>query len=340
MLDLVSIIIPVYNGDRYLARTLESIFSQTYSRYEIIVVDDGSTDNTRQCLQPYRDRIRYVYQENQGVAAARNQGMRLAQGEFVAFLDQDDVMLPDKLALQVSSFVNNPGAGMVHSGWKLVDGAENPLSDVEPWHDAPVLDAEGWLRRMPVLLSAMLFRHTWLERAGKFDSHYLQACDVDLVQRLVLLGCPTVWVRRITVLYRQHDRNDSLNTLVQAEEAWKVRRHFFDRPDLPDGLRACEQESCYSVLVWIAWRLFHTQRFPEMALYLEKALEYRPGTWTEAVIRWIELFQQYETEYGCQFEMSKLTQSPEWRNLMQRQMRQSQLIGANVTFSSSRNADR
>lgn len=320
---LVSIIIPAYNGDRYLARTLESIFSQTYSRYEIIIVDDGSTDHTRQCLQPYGDRIRYVYQQNQGVAAARNHGMKLAQGEFVAFLDQDDVMLPEKLALQVSAFENNLAVGIVHSGWRLVNAAEQPLSDIEPWHDAPILDAEGWLRRMPVLLSAMLFRRQWLEQVGEFDSQYQQACDVDLVQRLALLGCQTVWVRQVLVLYRQHDRNDSLNTLIQAEEAWMVRKRLFDRPDFPPSLRACQKDSYYYVLIWIAWRLFHTQRFPEMASYLEKALEYRPGTWTEAVVRWIEIFQQYEAEYGGQFEINRLIRLPEWQNLMQRQMQKS-----------------
>jgi Glycosyltransferases involved in cell wall biogenesis len=81
----VSVIIPAYNGDRYIVQAVESVLSQTFTDLEIIVVDDGSTDGTHQVLHPYLDRIRYIYQENQGAAAARNRACELAQGEFLAF---------------------------------------------------------------------------------------------------------------------------------------------------------------------------------------------------------------------------------------------------------------
>jgi glycosyltransferase involved in cell wall biosynthesis len=317
----VSVIIPTYNGDRYLVETIQSIIHQTYSNYEIIVVDDGSQDNTQRCVQQFGDRVHYEYQTNQGVAAARNRGYQLAQGELIAFLDQDDVFLPDKLALQVAAFdtplaQSNTLPGIVHSGWRLVDAEGNPWSDIQPWHEAPQLDRQSWLVRMPVLLSAMIFRRSWLERVGAFDPTYRQASDVDLLQRLALINCPTVWVRQVTVLYRQHDRNDSLNTLVQAEEAWKVRERFFAQSHLPDEVRQVEQESRYYALVWGAWRLYHTGHAQEMADYLERAFYYRPGTWTEAVLRWIELFQQYEAEYGGHLDTATLTRSPAWQQLI------------------------
>lgn len=312
----ISIVIPAYNGERFIPQALDSVLSQSYRDYEIIVVNDGSTDQTANVLQPYQKQIRYVEQPNQGVAAARNHGMALAQGELVAFLDQDDVLLPDKLALQVDCFERHPEVGIVHSGWRLVDAEGKPLADIEPWHEAPELDLAGWLKRMPVLLSAMMFRRSWLKQAGEFDRRFKQVCDVELVQRLIMLGCQTAWVRQVTVLYRQHDRNDSLNTLVQAQEVWAVQEQFFARSDLPLAIRQIEKDCRYYTLVWLSWRLYHTGRLSEMRRYLEKALHYRPGTRTEALMQWIDLFKRYEAEYGCQFDVQQLTQSSDWQQLI------------------------
>ena len=98
---LVSVIIPVYNGERYLADAIDSVLDQTYSALEIIVVDDGSTDNSRRVLEGYGDDIRYFRQDNKGTASARNFGVRNSQGSLLAFLDQDDLWVPDKLQNQV-----------------------------------------------------------------------------------------------------------------------------------------------------------------------------------------------------------------------------------------------
>jgi glycosyltransferase involved in cell wall biosynthesis len=312
----ISIIIPAYNGERFIDKALDSILNQSYQDYEIIVINDGSTDRTAEVLQPYLSQIRYIEQANQGVAAARNRGMALARGELVAFLDQDDVLLPDKLLLQVECFNQYPNVGMVHSGWQLVDAEGNKLADIEPWHDAPELDLAGWLKRMPVLLSAMMFRQSWLQQAGEFNGRFKQACDVELVQRLIMLGCQTAWVRQVTVLYRQHDRNDSLNTLVQAQEVWAVQDQFFGRLDIPDAIRQIEKDCRYYTLIWISWRLYHTGRLAEMRRYLEKALRYRPGTRTEALMQWIELFKRYEAEYGQRFDAQQLIESSEWKKLI------------------------
>src|SRR4028119_1061372 len=137
----VSVIIPVYNCDRYIQEAIESVLNQTYSDYEIIVVDDGSTDNTRSVLEPYFHRIHYIYQENQGASAARNRGLQEARGKFVAFLDADDFfLLPSKLAEQVACFEAQPRLGVVHSGWRMVNQQAKKMVDREPWHNAPKLD--------------------------------------------------------------------------------------------------------------------------------------------------------------------------------------------------------
>ncbi len=114
---LVSVIIPAYNSAKHIDECLQSVFNQTYSRTEIVVVDDGSVDSTREVLAPYiwQGKIKYLYQANQGPAAARNLALRNSIGEFVAFVDADDVWLPQKLEKQIAILTNNEEVGMVYS---------------------------------------------------------------------------------------------------------------------------------------------------------------------------------------------------------------------------------
>jgi len=106
--SLISCIVPVFNGERYLQESLDSILAQTYRPIEIIVIDDGSTDGTRAVVASYGDAIRYLWQPNAGPPRARNFGLSAAEGEFVAFLDADDLWLPDKLSLQIARFRERP----------------------------------------------------------------------------------------------------------------------------------------------------------------------------------------------------------------------------------------
>ncbi|KGF72016.1 glycosyl transferase [Neosynechococcus sphagnicola sy1] len=313
---LVSVIIPAYNGDRYITQAIESVLNQTYSHAEIIVIDDGSQDCTPQVLKPYQHCIQYVYQKNQGVGSARNRGLEMARGEFIAFLDQDDVCLNEKLALQVDCMERQPEIGMVHSGWRIVDQDGQHLGDVEPWHQAPTLDLPTWILQMPAFLSAMLFRRFWLRQAQGFDTSFRQAGDVDLLQRLALLGCQTAWLPQVTVWYRQHGQNDSLNTRLQTEEAWSVRDHFFKRSDLPEAIRQLEPRCRYNTLVWSAWRLYLTGYLLEMVQCLEKSLTYTPYLRTETVLDWVTCFSNYSAAYGQTLDLATLTALPGWQQLL------------------------
>jgi glycosyltransferase involved in cell wall biosynthesis len=108
----VSVVIPAYNCAAYVGQAVDSVLRQTYTDWEIIVVDDGSRDDTKLILEQYGDRIRYIYQQNQGVSIARNRGIELARGEFIAFLDADDYFLPDKIAAQIAVFAAQPNLGI------------------------------------------------------------------------------------------------------------------------------------------------------------------------------------------------------------------------------------
>ncbi len=112
-MPLISVIIPVYNGEQFLAAALDSVFAQSFQDFEVVVINDGSTDGTERVLAAYADRIREVRQENRGLAASRGRGVALAQGTWVAFLDADDIWLPHKLARQAEAARQHPECGII-----------------------------------------------------------------------------------------------------------------------------------------------------------------------------------------------------------------------------------
>ncbi|MBV6496243.1 MAG: putative glycosyltransferase EpsE [Pyrinomonadaceae bacterium] len=121
MNDLISVIIPNYNYARYLPEAIESVLAQTHKNVEVIVVDDGSTDDSKEVLASFGDRIRTIFQQNQGVSAARNRGVAESNGDFLAFLDADDAFLPSKLEKQLELFRADEEIGLVHVGMVNVD---------------------------------------------------------------------------------------------------------------------------------------------------------------------------------------------------------------------------
>ena len=313
----VSVIIPSYNCDRFIVQAIESVLSQKDCSYEILVIDDGSTDTTEEILAPYGDRIRYIKQKNQGVAAARHHGIAVAKADFIAFLDADDYFVPRKLARQAEILLQRPDVGMVHSGWQRVDAEGNKLLDVRPWEYIPELDLENWLRWKPVLPSAMMFRREWLQYVGGFDPRFPPAEDTNLVLKLALKGCKTAWLRQVTVYYRQHDASAMHKGLPQARSLVAVTDDFFAQPNLPDHIRLMEQSVRYGTLIWIAWYLHFTGHQVETINYLKQAWNYRPDSGTGTLVNWIESFADFSRNWGVKFNVSNLTNSDEWVELVQ-----------------------
>lgn len=316
-LPRVSVIIPVYNGEKYLQQTLESVFAQTYTDYEVIVIDDGSTDSTPQILESYKDSIRYVSQENQGVSAARNHGLYLARGELVAFLDADDLFLPHKLAKQVAVFDKFPDLGIVNSGFRILNDADNTIIEVKWWKDIPKLHNEAWLLYKPVLPSAMMFRRFWLEKVGGFDRRFFAGEDIDITLRMVAEGCQAQWLSEVTACYRVHSSSVTrANTPKQVENTEAMLNNFFARPDLPDSIRVLEAKSRYQSLVWMAWLLYHTGYRTEMVTYLEKSLAYTSYSWAELIADWITTFNNCSQGLGEKFDLLGLIDSVQWQQIM------------------------
>ena len=224
---LVSVVIPTYNGAKYLPQALDSVLAQTYRPYEIVVVDDGSKDNTRAVLQPYLTQISYVYQDNRGEPAARNTGIRNSKGEFIAFLDADDLWHPRKLELQMNCFRQHPEYGLVYCLMQTFMG--EPLPEFDRMEAPPSAVPTGRIFSQlfwkPAFApSAVLFRKSCIDSAGLFDEHFFIGCDYQMWLRMarhVQIGC----VPQPLTLYRLHPGSLSagLGRALQNGIPWEIK---------------------------------------------------------------------------------------------------------------------
>lgn len=178
-LPTVSVIIPTYNGGRYLGATLDSVFRQTFTDLEVIVVDDGSTEDLQGVLRPYAVRLRYVYSRNRGPAAARNLGFKLSHGKYVAFLDHDDLWSPTNLEKKVRILERNPRCGMVYSHPDLIDAHGGIIPHEHPPFYPQGRVFEDFLQRNHIpTFSATLIRREVIEEVGLLDERRaVMTCD-------------------------------------------------------------------------------------------------------------------------------------------------------------------
>ena len=222
---LVSVIIPAYNAAEYIGKTLESVFAQTFSNYEVIVINDGSPDTPQflEVLQPYRDRIHYLEQQNQGPSAARNTGILVAQGEYIAFLDSDDCWFPAYISEQLRVLNGSPPMSLVYCDALRVganSGRWRTCMDGSP-SSGPVT-FESLVREQCVVLTSftVVLRQAVLD-AGLFDPAFRRSEDFDLWLRIAHRGSRMTYHR--TILGEHTLREDGLSNdrdgLRQAQVA-------------------------------------------------------------------------------------------------------------------------
>lgn len=230
----VTVVVPVWNRADLIAETLESVASQTFTDWECIVVDDGSTDATREVVRRFIDRdprFRYVWQENSSAANARNHGLQMAASQFVAFLDSDDLFPPDKLAWQVEALQNNSQAVLVYGDtFQFRNGDLNCGSVyLDQIRDKPAGRAFEKLICCSSIY-APLVRTEAMRRLGGFDTTLPSAEDWDMWLSLSKIGT-ILYQPRIALRYRLHAGNKSANTLRNfACARLVVRKQLKDRP--------------------------------------------------------------------------------------------------------------
>jgi teichuronic acid biosynthesis glycosyltransferase TuaG len=233
--SLISIIMPVYNGERYVSEAIESVLSQTYQNFELIIVNDGSTDNSKTAIDPYlKDpRIRYFEQNNAGVAAARNTAIKESQGEFIGFLDQDDIWHPTKLEIQINFLENHQDISLVYSDYIIyneIERSNSSISDLDPI-DFSQCDLISIFSQNRIGVLTVLLKKKCLIDSGLLDTQLKGTDDYELWLRLVL-DYKYQYISQPLATYRWHGENASNNKLKMMEqEANAISSFLKKRPD-------------------------------------------------------------------------------------------------------------
>jgi glycosyltransferase involved in cell wall biosynthesis len=185
-LPQISVIIPTYNRESFIARAIESVLTQTYKDYEIIVVDDGSTDKTKDKVSQYGDRVRYMYQQNLGPSAGRNLGIRNAKGKYVAFCDSDDRFLPEKLEKQMDYILKHPDCPFLYTWYNQVNHNGEIDQIRQPTHckNREHLQYGLFTRKFTIRTSTVLVEKSCFDKAGLFNERFWYSQDWDMWLRL------------------------------------------------------------------------------------------------------------------------------------------------------------
>ena len=271
----VSVVIVTYNKADTLAAAIDSVLRQSYRDVEVLVIDDGSTDHTAACVERYGDRVRYFPKANGGTGSARNLGIVNARGRFIAFLDGDDLWLPNKLEVQLAVFEREPRVLAVQCSAYCVD---NALRVFEARRCDPRRDTlMNFLlfRNLPAFSSAVVVRRECFERIGGFGTDLVILSDWDMVCRIAHAG-----ILRSTpeflVLYRHYSNNQSRNVEIHIESGARSLTRFFANPKLEPALRSKEAHVWAYFYAMLAGGYVRNRQWREGMAWAVKALRTSP----------------------------------------------------------------
>lgn len=248
----VSVVIATYNRARFLPETIDSVLGQRFRDFELIVVDDGSTDETPELLKSYAGRIRSLRQENRGPAAARNLGIRQARGRWISIQDSDDLAAPDHLETLFAFTEQNPDCGMVFANGAYLGGPEHNRETIIPKEKSRRLARDGvrlvdLFDKSIVRLQAALISKQCLEAVGGHDESLYICMDLDLAFR-IFMRYPAAYLDKVVFLYRKHEgnigRNQDLRLLENIRVIEKLLREFPQAGEIL-GMRRIAQRMAY-----------------------------------------------------------------------------------------------
>jgi hypothetical protein len=284
----VSVIIPSYNQARFVSATIDSVLPQTYPDVEIIVIDDGSTDETRAVLTDYGDTIQTIHQENKGLSGARNTGFRISSGDYVLFLDSDDLIAPRTLACHVSLLEAEPDLGLSYSAWQQIseDGARI-LGEVRPRKQGHLLK-ELLRREFFFFASAAVIRRECLEQVGLFDQSLGWGDDADMWLRLARAGYAFGYLDYPHLKYRIRSNSMTASANPGQVQSWMAGlEKFFADPTLPADVRELEPEA-YAVLHYeTAGRYFRSGDVEPARRHLRQAIRTCPSIGEKWLLEWL-----------------------------------------------------
>ena len=223
---LVSVVLPVYNGEKYLAVAIDSILAQTFKNFELIIIDDGSTDGSQQLLKEYEQldrRVRLILRENRGLATTLNDSIDLAHGVWIARMDQDDIALPHRLERQLE-WLNVTGADISGSWIKRFGTSDKRVLELRQTDEAIKMEM---LFCSPFAHPTVMMRTTLVKQLG-YDSAWEKAEDYDLWERAIEAGWKMTNVPEVLLLYRIHAKQISTQTANQQQQlGQEIRRRYW-----------------------------------------------------------------------------------------------------------------
>lgn len=283
----VSVVIPAYNTLAYLPQSLASALGQTFTDFDVLIVNDGSTDAIEAWAAQLTDpRVRLVTQANQGLPGARNTGITDTEGEYIAFLDGDDLWKPDKLAKQVALLDSRPEVGLVHTSVSFIDARGDAISSPVAAHgDGDVYREfltfnEFYMVRCG---STPLVRRACFGKVGLFDPSLKFAEDWEMWTR-VAAHYHVATIAENLVLYRQHASNLTKNYAIMTPHFTKIIERAF--ADAPEKYRDLRGQAYGRTLLSVAWRAFYAGDYTEAAALRRRAfLQYPKLRLTKTGIR-------------------------------------------------------
>ena len=233
MAPIISVILPSHNRRELLPGAIASVLGLSFTDWELIVVDDGSQDDSAAVVAPFRSdpRVRYITQTQQGRSAARNRGIELAQGEWVAFLDSDDRYLPNGLQDHLNTAAKQPGLAMSLGGYEYIDEHDRHLGERRPW-DESGLGLPAWLFNCLAMPGSVMIARSCFAKIGGFDPECEIAEDWDLFLRLAASGGRMDWTKTLVCQYRQHAGQSVLSLTQHHQGTQRALQKVFQQPNL------------------------------------------------------------------------------------------------------------
>ncbi len=275
-MPLVSVIIPAYNAEKIIHETIESVLNQTFTDFELIIVNDGSTDNTLEVISQIDDsRLKIFSYPNGGVSASRNRGVSHAVGKYISFIDADDLWTSDKLKAQLEAIQKEPQASVAYSWTDFIDQEGKFIDRDERVTYSGDVYPQMLVRDFLSSASNVMIRRRAFIESGRFDESLAGAADWDLFLRLAA-RYHFVMVPQVGILYRIADRNSMSSDLQkQEEDCLKVIERAFTQA--PESLQHLKQKSLASLYEYLSFKaiegLFTKDRGLLAALYYWRAIQ-------------------------------------------------------------------
>lgn len=267
----VSVIIPTYNSARYLTQAVDSVLAQTFRSIEVVVVDDGSTDDTGLVLQRYGATVKYIRQQNTGVSGARNTGIKNSTGRYVAFLDADDVWHPEKLERQMAALRMAPDCRASYCAFTVTDPSLVPLEITRARRNGPLLHELIMSGNVVGTPSTVVCERSLLEETGAFDSALSQCADWELWVRLSARS-NFIYLDEPLVSYRLHGSNMSISAPLLEHDSLLVLNKAFAISNLPASLLARRKAAFARNYMVVAGTYFHARKYLDFARCAARAI--------------------------------------------------------------------